>query len=120
MEEKTHTKCQNFPTYLWLFCSNVHRICREVLQNFFHMLFGKLVYFVTLREKYIISWDKKVCKRGRKFTAGFFCSNLQSICRKVLQNKQYFSKRRVGRRLLVWSACLRWPVDAVQKYDIIA
>ena len=55
------------------FCSNLKSICREMLQknDFFP---NGAAHFVTLRDKYTVSWNKKVCKISRIFTIGFFVS----------------------------------------------
>ena len=37
-----------------------------------HAVWENIVNFVTLRDKYTLSWNKKVCKISRKFTVGFF------------------------------------------------
>ena len=37
-----------------------------------HAVWKNIVYFVTLHDKYAISWSKNNCKISRKFTIGFF------------------------------------------------
>ena len=56
-----------------------------------HAVWKNIIYFVTLRDKYTVSWNKKVCKISPKFTIGFFvptysvfvakCSKINNIFR---------------------------------------
>ena len=51
-----------------------------------HAVWKNTVYFVTLRDKYTISWNRKVCKISQKFTVGFFvptCSLFVAKCYKI-------------------------------------
>ena len=37
-----------------------------------HAVWKNIVYFVTLHDKYAVSWNKKICEISWKFTIGFF------------------------------------------------
>ena len=47
-----------------------------------HAVWQNIVYFVTIHDKYAVSWSKNNCKLSRKFALGFFVLTYNALVAK--------------------------------------
>ena len=75
--------------FCWLFCSNLQRICREMLKIFFFLTapctrrLEKYSLFCYTSRQMHCKLEQKSLQNKTKISYRFFCSNLQCICREV-------------------------------------